>query len=166
VTNTDREAARRREWPAAYRDAAERLTATGQPHLYDLPTSRWLARRAIQIEAGQLTPWADAPEPSAAPAQPAQDAPAAAVPTLGTQADLASVGDVQSEPAVPLASAPTGPVVLGRALLDRHGTLWQDDAPLRDGVDMLKAGATYVTRSYAEKYGGPLRPVLLLEAKA
>jgi hypothetical protein len=40
----------------------------------------------------------------------------AAGPTPG-QADLASGGDAQSEPAVPLAPAPTGAAILGRALL-------------------------------------------------
>jgi hypothetical protein len=94
-----------------------------------------------RVQCGQQRPCPVHDQPSAAPAQPAQDAPAAAAPTPGT----------------------TGPAILGRALLDRHGTLWQDDAPLRNDVDMLKAGATYVTRSYAENYGGPLRPVLLVD---
>jgi hypothetical protein len=108
--------ARRREWAAALRWAAN---LRGEP---TRAPGAMLLGLANQIEAGYGLPWADTPEPSAAPTQPAQDAPAAAAPTPGgTQADLASGGDVQSEPAVPLASAPTGPAILGRALLANGG---------------------------------------------
>jgi hypothetical protein len=108
--------------------------------------------------------------PAAAPARPVQDAPAAAAPNPGTQADLASGGDVQSQPAVPLASTPAGPAILGRALRESGtGTLWREapDAG-RDGEWWYEGGYGHAQRPEVEELAaefgtGQVREVLLVD---
>jgi hypothetical protein len=135
----------RRVWAAALRwkagqlrDDAEHQRHTGQTDAAD--ASRYYASAleidAHRIETGELTPWADQPEPPAQPAQPAGDATAAAGPTPGT----------------------TGPAILGRALIDRDGDIW----PMRaDG----SYGSGH-PRDYFDDAYGPVREVLLVDPSA
>jgi hypothetical protein len=108
---------------------------------------------------------ADTPEPSAAPDQPAQDALAAAAPTPGTQADLASGGDAQSQPAVPLASTPTGPAILGRALLHLTSGGQPNAWVERDGWWHSHIASVPLVRDEVNRWGDyrDIREVLLVD---
>lgn len=170
---------RRRAWAAAYRDAADRLTAIGLTRGADA-----LRDLADRIEAGELTPWAEtAPETaltSTESAEPATHGPPDA--QAGSQG-----ADDQTEPCpdpdcgccYPLGVHPAlrdGQAgIVGRALMvpvQRHGvttgTLWREapDGP-GPGEWWYAGGYGYATRSEveeeaAEAGSGPVREVLLV----
>jgi len=144
----------RRMWAAAMRWVHDRIRQPDYSELAAGTVEDW----AGWVESGQLTPWADQPDPTATPARPAGDATAAAGPTPG-QADLASGGAAQSEPAVSLAPAPTGPAILGRALLVR-GELWPDAGR---GRWRLPAGESSYDVEWVRSNVGPVREVLLVD---
>jgi hypothetical protein len=125
---------RRSVWAAAYRDAARRMRELG----YRQAESELLGV-VNSIAAGMPGQWADQPEPPAAPAQPAGDATAAAGPT----------------------PEPTGPAILGRALLDRHGRVWEPDHG-KPGGWWLR-GPYAMSREMLDVDRGPVREVLLVD---
>jgi hypothetical protein len=182
----------RRVWAAALRWEADQLRNAAPRWEAASPqtaeSSRYYASvleiDAHRIETGELTPWADQPEPGrGCPADafladpperqlaewerelavsqsvPAGDATAAAGPTPG-QADLASGGDAQSEPAVSLASAPAGPAILGRALLGAR--VWREDLAPGTGLWSCGDGNWFRREVVEDGERGLVREVLLV----
>lgn len=130
-----RELRRRRDWVAAYRWASAELhDFDGTRTFMDHMAARKIDQYADQIERSELTPWADTPEPATAPAQ-----------------EVPQPSELGHSP------------ILGRALFDCDGDLWQDRGDgMWQGVGVeLAMGDEELRNDH-----GPVREVLLVSPAA
>jgi hypothetical protein len=165
----------RRVWAAAYRDAARRM----REFRYRQAESELLGV-VNSIDAGMPGPWADQPEQLATPTQPAQDDPRdyypmhdhgygrhshhvaqkhagdVANPRANDHSGLPRVTQQEADqPTTGPTPEPTGPAILGRALIDRDGDIWP-----------MRADGSYGSghpRDYFDDAYGPVREVLLVD---
>jgi hypothetical protein len=168
----------RRIWAAALRYGAAEIRKWVGTVANPETLAAMADEAADQIEGGELTPWADAPEPAQAECAPGCDYPVSGYHAKRGGRVLCTSPEPVTPPAQQPATAPTGPDaatdtgrgaqtvpgVLGRGLLDAEGDLWTEAA---DGRWLGSSAATDPwDRAVVARRFGPVREVLLVDPRA